>query len=474
MKPIITFLLLILCVLIIASCACETDPNIETTEATISDDRESLNLIDLPIPDFEHSYYISSVSIGTIDALDWFTHIADGSAYQYMLIEDAAYALSISSADGWSCDGTTFISPDGRTVAGLSSSWNYYVPKSSFSQKTLDTGDFDATWLNENVLRLTSERPYMEGNQEKIRREIMYLIAADLGDEAHDCVISMLLDTMYYADEVSVADELVGSLVFSRCMKKLVTIDKTTIYQRNYDTLVVVASGAEPWVIDGYHSDGGFEAAFENGILEDLNVRVYECPNTYEITLDPQTRTITDTHLSEDEIVRKLGVEDGYISCRYDQTADGRVRATFLYDDRLLVINETQTYPPNCDIALLCGDEPVGETRKNFLEMAKAAAAYGYAPSKSNHWTIHKTGVTYYLNVDSACYTYDSFRQYLSCIFTNDSVEYILTRKYINDMPCVIKNDNGMLYVLSDLVNPDIDKMTLVCEDGYWKWDYSE
>ena len=76
--------------------------------------------------------------------------------------------------------------------------------------------------------------------------------------------------------------------------------------------------------------------------------------------VDIATHEITDNHHDADGVVEYLRADEDFISCTYDQYADGSVVAYFLYPDRTVEHRKGYDFDEYYETRLLYPEKPQG------------------------------------------------------------------------------------------------------------------
>lgn len=335
-----------------------------------------------------------------------------------------------------------------------------FIPKGSFCISD-DTSDGRYVMLNETILRVESHG------------DPLYYILVDSDDDEYDCVLYFSVQnaqTEGFADY----DRLFTSFTFEQIPVRVYRDDSLHIFQYDHETLWMIPFSGEPWVLSGYGSDTDIQVRKSEGGLIILNL--YDRPNHYEIAVDPVTRSVYDEHMSDQALAEHLGQSPDYIDqISFQYYGGDSASAYYLYSDKIVYASLLRGKPYKKTEFLLHTDKPEGDEFDEFNEQIIQAIIYPDPNTWSYSDYFALDGGKYYHIAEKAPFSrYDSYRYYLSCLFTDESVDFLLSwttddsTKYLT-----IIDDHLYFYGTmerSDIV-PDKNEVVLAEVDGGWKCD---
>ena len=341
-----------------------------------------------------------------------------------------------------------------------------YVPKESFPDETELPHD-DMAWLNEKIFRI--QKP----------ESLYYYVLTDLGDDTYDCVLYFVVRTDGLSDMTAVTalvDHLFLSMTIRQIPLVLYNDDDVCVLQYDHETLWIVPADGKAWILNDYTSDADF---FVSPIEDELiSLTVYDRPNSYAIVLDPDSQAVIDEHMSIPELAEYLGQDSDYIDCVYKQYYDGAT-AYFLYDDRIVKAGVYGGEFYETVTPLLHTEKPEGEALEQFSQTITQAIVYLDPNARSyTDYFMLPDGKSYHIAESSPFSRYDSYKYYLSCLFTEDSTELLMNWSTAQRDPYIIRTADDYIYFLATFERGelvcDIEDMVLVENGGVWKCDLVE
>ena len=345
-----------------------------------------------------------------------------------------------------------------------------YVPKESFPDETELPHD-DMAWLNEKIFRI--QKP----------ESLYYYVLTNLGDDTYDCVLYFVVRIDEPSDMAAVTalvDHLFLSMTIRQIPLVLYNDNDVCVLQYDHETLWIVPADGKAWILNDYTSDADFFVDYIVSPLEDglISLTVYDRPNSYAIVLDPDSQTVIDEHMSIPELAQYLGQDSDYIDCVYKQYCDGAT-AYFLYDDRIVKAGVYLDESYETVTPLLYTKKPEGEALEEFYQTITQAIIYLDPNARSyTDYFMLPDGKSYHIAESSPFSRYDSYKYYLSCIFTDDSTELLMNWSTAQGDPYIVRTADDYIYFLATFERGelvcDIEDMILVDDDGVWKCDLVE
>ena len=483
MKILIAILLILA---LTTSCALNpvdsSDTDIQTADTSASSESRIQSAIP---PDMNgRAYFDISVTISDSDEY----LISDSAAYLNNHANTELMASSRGFVPNHGCAGTPnggwvysndlseFICSDGTSVRRNDFDFRsyIYIPKGSFNPEKYREVIPDFTCV--------SDRLWVWCESHIDFTQMHFLLPTESDSEVYDCFLYGFYTAKTAAEDMSIIYSLILNMEFEAVPKRIHRDDYCVVYQLDYDSLMMVPKRGEAFIISGYTSDQDFKVS--GNADGRLNITVFEEPNSYQIGVDIAAHEITDNHRDADGVVEYLQADEGFISCTYDQYADGSVVAYFLYPDRTVEHRKGYDFDEYNEIRLLYPKKPQGMELYDFYLAVDKAVRFEDITSYYHHYTLSKQECphsyieNYYLAEKRGFYTKDDYKYYLSCLLTSESVEFLANRRcksYGVELPYTITGDDGMLYFLSpewvDNLIFDMDELVIVYEDGYWKCD---
>ena len=341
-----------------------------------------------------------------------------------------------------------------------------YVPKESFPDETELPHD-DMACLNEKIFRI--QKP----------ESLCYYVLTDLGDDTYDCVLYFVVRIDKPSDMAAVTD-LVDHLFLSIIIRQIPLVlyndNNVCVLQYDHETLWIVPADGKAWILNDYTSDADFFVSpIEDGLI---SLTVYDRPNSYAITVDSESQTVIDDHVSIPELAEYLGQDSDYIDCVYKQYCDSAV-AYFLYDDRIVKAGVYLGESYETVTPLLYTKKPEGEALEQFYRTITQAIIYLDPNARSyTDYIMLPDGKSYHIAESSPFSRYDSYKYYLSCLFTEESTELLMNWSTVQGDPYIVRTADDYIYFLATFERGelvcDIEDMILVENDGVWKCDLVE
>lgn len=324
MKILIAILLILA---LTTSCALNpvdsSDTDIQTADTSASSESRIQSAIP---PDMNgRAYFDISVTISDSDEY----LISDSAAYlnnhantELMassrgFVPNHGYAGTPNGGWVYSNDLSEFICSDGTSVRRNDFDFMcyIYIPKGSFNPEKYREVIPDFTCV--------SDRLWVWCEDHIDFTQMHFLLPTESDSEEYDCFLYGFYTSKTAAEDMSIIYSLILNMEFEAVPKRIYRDTYCVVYQLDYDSLMIVPKRGDAFIIDDYSSDQDFKVS-GNAVDGTLNITVFDEPNSYQIVVDIATHEITDNHHDADGVVEYLRADEDFISCTYDQYADGR------------------------------------------------------------------------------------------------------------------------------------------------------